>query len=1180
MANTVMTAKNTFAEGLIMDFAPDNTQATCMTSALNATLLTFNGNEMSLQNDMGNGRVETAYLPEGYVPLGTCEFGDIIYIVSYNPITNKSQIGCFPSPERNITTDEIQDIGQKINYTDFQDSSLNGTIKNTAVKKVLIETKKLNPGDKYIIYTDQTNALSSNASLLSDWGAKKHNIDPRAIKLHVVSIEDTGKITYLDTTTKWYDDYYIKEGAVTVAGGKTDLDSYRNLVSSEWSIFTSKVSGKLAILAELETIDSFSCSYLLEKYEGDIERSGLKYKKYKIKLLPSYQAKEKVLNPYIFITNCGFQKIDEAQDNQTVVYVTSEKNNKQFHKATNLTENLSKGWEWPDRNKFDAEILLEDGGEIYFEIPYKAIDTKTKTEYFINSESFVYNFTVVPSMGIPNGSGGWKMFGRLDHLKVDLTIDFNKVGTGDVDFYTWKYHNSDESAMLTYGINTYPEPNCEVKFIQMDFYDHQGHVAQYILDGRKSYNGTFNEYFSLGGQNSNFRISKYKIDESPVADPTEINNKKKRPTEWSDNPKIIEHFVEETTDISGMMENFDYINTGKSDKEGNPIYLKNTAGTIYPGALYGVKIQVWQGPIGSYAITQEWIKRKKVYHRWFWTNAMFNEYYYNTKDFDDLQFELILDSKALFETNSKKYIWNTKEIMNLSENFDNNQQYKTYSANVQYIGESMADDNIFMYIQGGLKNDYNCFNLINSLESKSYTGDGGLENIKAEILLGQAKINYTIKGDQYEFTGNSITMTETTFLETTNIIKNNGKRADFKYLHDAINTEEIKNNGLKDDFNINFIGQTPDVITEENIDFQKITTDLSKCYYQNYEYKQSLPLNMSAIVFNKAYTQNIYSNNLSVPVYTPIISSTDDLFNLGISGIWETNDSVPSAKFKRYNDGSDYNGIKLGFNTAMSIGCCENQFMGTDFNLDGGTLTFTSAVVDDYNIYLKAERGINPASDSEYIDKIWCKISERMNQFFLIYPGGWGGKPTQFAITDGSVSNYSNVNTWYSKNKGGSTSLNKPESVFITGGAYDITKGAQFDDMHYGNRVGLLATKHKQGYTILNAALNDWWYGATAGTSDYYVNLGFSQTGMKHSSNGIFQTFENFAYHLYLILSRAFHKNKRIEDTSINLRNYVKNGNSEITFIKDIVVKLSSKDETKNDIALQKMSFKEYSNII
>ena len=35
--NTIMTAKNTFGDGLLMDFAPDNTQATCLTHALNAT---------------------------------------------------------------------------------------------------------------------------------------------------------------------------------------------------------------------------------------------------------------------------------------------------------------------------------------------------------------------------------------------------------------------------------------------------------------------------------------------------------------------------------------------------------------------------------------------------------------------------------------------------------------------------------------------------------------------------------------------------------------------------------------------------------------------------------------------------------------------------------------------------------------------------------------------------------------------------------------------------------------------------------------------------------------------------------------------------------------------------------------------------------------------------------------
>jgi hypothetical protein len=33
-------------------------------------MVTMNGNEMILQNDMGNARVEDAYLPAGYVPVG------------------------------------------------------------------------------------------------------------------------------------------------------------------------------------------------------------------------------------------------------------------------------------------------------------------------------------------------------------------------------------------------------------------------------------------------------------------------------------------------------------------------------------------------------------------------------------------------------------------------------------------------------------------------------------------------------------------------------------------------------------------------------------------------------------------------------------------------------------------------------------------------------------------------------------------------------------------------------------------------------------------------------------------------------------------------------------------------------------------------------------------------------
>jgi hypothetical protein len=80
-------ALNTFSEGIIMDLNPEVTPNTTMTNALNATLVTMNGNEDSLQNDMGNVAVPNACLPEGYVPVGTAELGGIIYIASYNPLT-------------------------------------------------------------------------------------------------------------------------------------------------------------------------------------------------------------------------------------------------------------------------------------------------------------------------------------------------------------------------------------------------------------------------------------------------------------------------------------------------------------------------------------------------------------------------------------------------------------------------------------------------------------------------------------------------------------------------------------------------------------------------------------------------------------------------------------------------------------------------------------------------------------------------------------------------------------------------------------------------------------------------------------------------------------------------------------------------------------------------------------
>ena len=79
---------SSFNEGLLMDMNPLVTPQTCLTDCLNGTLITYNGNEFTLQTDMGNVKIEHAKLPVGFIPLGTKEYGGILYLALYDPINN------------------------------------------------------------------------------------------------------------------------------------------------------------------------------------------------------------------------------------------------------------------------------------------------------------------------------------------------------------------------------------------------------------------------------------------------------------------------------------------------------------------------------------------------------------------------------------------------------------------------------------------------------------------------------------------------------------------------------------------------------------------------------------------------------------------------------------------------------------------------------------------------------------------------------------------------------------------------------------------------------------------------------------------------------------------------------------------------------------------------------------
>ena len=173
---------NTFSKGLQMDTHPMVQGNDTLSNALNATFVTMNGNEVILQNDMGNRRVDGAFLPAGYEPVGIKEHGGIIYIASYNPITNKCQIGSFPSPQMNygkedgISSDIDEDLfNQSFTESDFgevqfqRNFSILSPFRKTEEGKKSTKDEILHGGDKFCVYFSEDTSFNEKISYFNNW---------------------------------------------------------------------------------------------------------------------------------------------------------------------------------------------------------------------------------------------------------------------------------------------------------------------------------------------------------------------------------------------------------------------------------------------------------------------------------------------------------------------------------------------------------------------------------------------------------------------------------------------------------------------------------------------------------------------------------------------------------------------------------------------------------------------------------------------------------------------------------------------------------------------------------------------------------------------------------------------------------------------------------------------------
>lgn len=115
---------NTFNQGMVKDVPDMQAPATVYTDALNATLISGNGNEYIMQNDYGNAKIfnsssestlKYVELSPGFIPVGGVENRGIYYIASWNPITNEGELGTYPSPRY-----EQSELVACFNWRDFK----------------------------------------------------------------------------------------------------------------------------------------------------------------------------------------------------------------------------------------------------------------------------------------------------------------------------------------------------------------------------------------------------------------------------------------------------------------------------------------------------------------------------------------------------------------------------------------------------------------------------------------------------------------------------------------------------------------------------------------------------------------------------------------------------------------------------------------------------------------------------------------------------------------------------------------------------------------------------------------------------------------------------------------------------------------------------------------------------
>lgn len=515
---------NQFNGGLNLEANPLLITNTTLSDALNATVRSFNGNEYTLQNDLGNGRVHNARLKPGFIPIGMKEYGGVVYIASHNPISGESELGTFPSPERNLNWDNNQGLKQTINVKQWfnQDGGckkledgfddqyyLEGNIISGPKGQVIALKDKnskdvlVHPGDlfklhlttneqEYRQFSNYLNADDTNLESKEELSGPKSNyyymVSKGAIKpinLDITVRNNLGNVEYI--TKDLLDNNNLLNKVINFSeydpsndiqeNTKTreeQLDEYRKLIDSKgYTIYSGKNTGYLNFAVSLNTLKNFSVA---SSYIYDIipEKKGVHNSYNSYTLIFKVYCDSKYIKRHYDSNKFGNNKwLFLEQVAQTIysdihTYVFTENNTLDPSKSDYKQKVLSVIYKDPNMNWEDVhESYKSDDLFIIYTVPDVFYATDLKGKLLENSvEEVVWNIT-------PKSTIAWECNNRKSgKINIKSLSENNKSFT----LKEWNYRTNYDSSKpleLYFGYEGSMDENIlnSVDKVLISFYD-------------------------------------------------------------------------------------------------------------------------------------------------------------------------------------------------------------------------------------------------------------------------------------------------------------------------------------------------------------------------------------------------------------------------------------------------------------------------------------------------------------------------------------------------------------------------------------------------------------------------------------------------------------------------------------------------------------------------------------